>query len=457
MYDIRQFRPTLYLLVLIGICGFALAAEMPAFGLAMTLCLLLNAWLVRSRDLFPCRDGCRPEWWWGRCSTSSTNSPTCALNHAAPGRRTVPGLSANRQVFEQRANRDYSQLLVLSALLMVASAISTYSVVFGLMLIAYLFLALYCWLLFHLKMDAEKARAAQTFPPQMLNAATLRQDQRDPPRSMRRLTWLIAGTAMSVSVLVFLITPRNAGAGFLSDIQLRPSEPLAGFSDRIGYQDVARITQSQEVVARVWLKCKGQSVEGGMLVLRGRTLDHYEHKEWSHSPPSSSDHNHRHVDSTLLPDHPTHPARGASTSCSILSDNPPSFAWPAPKAAMRVCESIKTPWTRRCASRKSRRRRNSFTTFIPITTWATNRLGVHPIRSKSTRKSSKSPMIPKSAANAAGKASPTCAETTRSPKSSRRPDRRQYREISPHEFHLHPRPISRAASFWKPTNRWSFS
>ena len=37
------------------------------------------------------------------------------------------------KLYEQRANRDYAQLIVLSLLLMVAAAINTASLVFGLM------------------------------------------------------------------------------------------------------------------------------------------------------------------------------------------------------------------------------------------------------------------------------------------------------------------------------------
>ena len=64
------------------------------------------------------------------------------------------------KLYEQRANRDYAQLIVLSLLLMVAAAINTASLLFGLMFIAYLFLSLYCCLLFHLKVETDTARAA---------------------------------------------------------------------------------------------------------------------------------------------------------------------------------------------------------------------------------------------------------------------------------------------------------
>src|SRR5439155_23750571 len=68
------------------------------------------------------------------------------------------------KLYEQRANRDYAQLIVLSLLLMVAAAINTASLLFGLMFIAYLFLSLYVCLLFHLKVESEEARRAIALP-----------------------------------------------------------------------------------------------------------------------------------------------------------------------------------------------------------------------------------------------------------------------------------------------------
>src|SRR5206468_11822860 len=81
------------------------------------------------------------------------------------------------KLWEQRANRDYAQLLVLSLLLMVAAAISTASLIFGIMLIAYLFLSLYCCLLFHLQVETDEARKGLALP-ERASPSTLRQDQR---------------------------------------------------------------------------------------------------------------------------------------------------------------------------------------------------------------------------------------------------------------------------------------
>ena len=88
------------------------------------------------------------------------------------------------KLWEQRGNRDLAQLLVLSLLLMVAASINTASLLFGIMLIAYLFLSLYCCLLLHLKVEAEAAKAAAGIVDPNPSPAVLRQDQRYLTRSI---------------------------------------------------------------------------------------------------------------------------------------------------------------------------------------------------------------------------------------------------------------------------------
>src|SRR5690242_16729578 len=53
MYDIRQFKPVLYLVVLLGITGFAVAAEQPALWVLAAGGVLLNAWLVKTGKFAP--------------------------------------------------------------------------------------------------------------------------------------------------------------------------------------------------------------------------------------------------------------------------------------------------------------------------------------------------------------------------------------------------------------------
>lgn len=283
MYDIKQFKPTLYVLVLMGLTGFAMAAEEPALWVLASAGILLNAWLVKTKRFVP-----MPRW----LANGITLLAVVYVANQVLRSSGTPILLIGQflvllqliKLYEQRSNRDYGQLLVLTVLLMVAGAISTPSLLFGLLFIAYPFVTLYCCLLFHLKVETDAAKKAQTLPEEKLNAATLRQDQRYLPRSMRRLTGLISVASLLTAVAVFLTFPRGTGAGMFGQLQVKVAEPLVGFSDHFGFQDVARITQSNEIVARVKVWKNDKLVQTGSLVLRGSTLERYENREWSHPP-----------------------------------------------------------------------------------------------------------------------------------------------------------------------------
>jgi transglutaminase-like putative cysteine protease len=180
------------------------------------------------------------------------------------------------KLFEQRGNRDYAQLLVLGLLLMVAAAINTASLAFGLLLVIYLFLSLYCCLLFYLKTEADSAKRLLAIPLEKLNPATLRQDQRYLSRSMRRITGFVAAVAIFFAVIVFLFFPRINGDGLFGARPLMAEQPLTGFTTDVSFQQVARITQSSAVIAHVQLWKNERLVRGGEpLLLRGITLERY--------------------------------------------------------------------------------------------------------------------------------------------------------------------------------------
>src|SRR3954463_4512530 len=195
MYDVRQFRPVLYFLLILGISGFALAAQSPGLWLLSIAGVGLNAWLIKRG-------------WFSPLPRIVANLVTLAallyivvevrFSGLAPilviGQFLV--LLQLVKLYEQRANRDYAQLLVLSLLLMVAASINTASLLFGIMLIVYLFLSLFCCLLFHLKVETDFAKAAIGLPEGTVNPVTLRQDQRYLSSSMRRLTAVVSSVAI---------------------------------------------------------------------------------------------------------------------------------------------------------------------------------------------------------------------------------------------------------------------
>jgi protein-glutamine gamma-glutamyltransferase len=275
MYDIRQFLPTLYFLLMLGVTGFAIASESPAVWIVAVGGIGLNAWLVNTNRFVP-----MPRLLANLVTVGGLAVVTLEV-HAGD---STPILTIGDfivflhlvKLFEQRANRDYGQLLVLSLLLMVAAAISTASLIFGILFIVYLFVSLHCCLLFHLKVEVDQARALYRQPVDQVNPALLRQDMQDLPRSMRRLTGLISVTGIAMAVVVFIFFPRGPGSTFLGPIQTPPSQALSGFNDQVGFQDLAHITMSEDVVARVVLIHNEQKVTHPMeMLLRGAVLDVY--------------------------------------------------------------------------------------------------------------------------------------------------------------------------------------
>jgi transglutaminase-like putative cysteine protease len=273
MYDIRQFKPAMYALLLIGMTGFAIAAQWPGLWLLSVGGILLNAWLVKTGRFMP-----MPRF----LASIVTIIAFLYIADLVVNSQATPILIIGQflvllqlvKLYEQRANRDYAQLIILSLLLMVAAAINTASLIFGLLFIAYLFLSLYVCLLFHLKVESEEARKAIALPEVEPNPATLRQDQRFLSSSMRRLTGLIAMVAVVMAVMVFLFFPRGTGANLLGPIQ--PGRVMTGFSEQVAFQNFAKITQSNDPVADVKIWHNGQQLMGTEAIyLRGLTLNHY--------------------------------------------------------------------------------------------------------------------------------------------------------------------------------------
>src|SRR5688572_9602403 len=190
MYDIKQFRPALYLLLVMGMTGFALAAESAGLWILGIGAIIIHAWLIRSGRFKPLPRllaniiTLAALFFAFVAVRASTSTPILTIGQFLVFLQLV-------KLYELRANRDYAQLLILSLLLMVAATISTASLAFATLLLLYLFGALYCCLLFHLKVENDRAVAAQTLPLGLLNEATVKQDQRFLPRSMRKLAALV--------------------------------------------------------------------------------------------------------------------------------------------------------------------------------------------------------------------------------------------------------------------------
>lgn len=304
MYDIRQFKPVLYLLLLLGLSGYALASQSPGLWTIGCGAILFNAWLIKTNRFKPLprllanvitvgglvwvleQSGVIG---WMLQQGALTGSTELAIDLI--GKYLV--LLQMVKLYEQRGNRDYAQLLVLGLLLMVAGAINTASLEFGLLLVVYLFLSLYCCLLFHLKVETDQAKAALAIPAEKVSPATLRQDQRNLAGSMRRITFFVAAFAIFFAVIVFLFFPRGKGDGLLVGQQFRPTQTLSGFNTDVSFQQLARITQSSSVVAYAQVWHNEKLVSGNQpLLLRGLTLEQYSGSDDTYGAPWNWSHVH---------------------------------------------------------------------------------------------------------------------------------------------------------------------
>ena len=172
MYDLKQFRPILYLVLAMGLTGFTLAVEVPGLWVLGLLVLGFHGWLVRTGRFRPLP----------RLVANGVTILALFYTFQAVRTQPTPIITIGQflvflqlvKLFELRANRDYAQLLVLSLLLMVAGAISTASLAFAVLFVCYLFAALYCCLLFHLKTENDLALAAQSLPPERFDVHVVR-------------------------------------------------------------------------------------------------------------------------------------------------------------------------------------------------------------------------------------------------------------------------------------------
>ena len=274
MYDLRQFKPALYLLAYLSIIGFAIAAEDFILFFLGAGALLVNNILIVKKKFHPL-----PRWVAATVSVVGFGYVTEQIWHNVNTPILLIGqfivFAMIVKFYEQRGNRDYVQILVLCFLLLTSAAISTARLAFAMVFFPSMVLLLYCSLIYHLKVQTDKAREAQTLPAEKIGMTTLRQDQRYLGKSMRRLTVLVSLISLSSAIFVFLFWPRGIGAGLFGNPRLTPAQTLTGFSDEMQMNQIASITSNETPVATVEVHHRGQLVTSGSIRLRGLTFDRY--------------------------------------------------------------------------------------------------------------------------------------------------------------------------------------
>ncbi|MEL7237362.1 MAG: DUF3488 and transglutaminase-like domain-containing protein [Planctomycetota bacterium] len=275
MYDIRQFKPALYLMVLTGLTAFSVASGRPGLWIVMIALVVVNAWLVYTGRLRPLPRAVSGAivlalGVWVGVSIAQGELPIGPI-------ATFLAATIGVKLFEQRVNRDYGQIIVLSLLLVVAGTMESQELRPSIIVMIYLVLAVYCSLLFHLKVETDAAREAMGLSDDSpIDEFKLRQDQRRLSSSMRRLTMVLGTAAVVSAAVVFLAFPRGPRERFLGSRQFTTAQAVTGFSGQVNFQDIARINQNEEVVGYVELLRNGVAARNGETIyLRGNTMDRY--------------------------------------------------------------------------------------------------------------------------------------------------------------------------------------
>lgn len=281
MFEVRRFTRAFYLVLALALFGYAIALEAPLAFLATCAFLPTHAWFSRPKPLFVL-----PKFLAGVAALVS--GVWCVMG-LVNGLMT-PLMAVSQWLFVlllvtlwgPSNNRTSGQMLVMSLILMVAGAINTASVIFGVILVIYLLAAVYCCLLFHLKVATEEAHRTYAIDPDHINPQAVRHDEVFFHRSIRRLAAVITTFSVIVAIAVFMFFPRARTAGLMMQMQLpgggSPSSPAVaatGFSEQMSLNQVAKISQNASVVAHVSITRNGKPARLPELYLRGATLGVY--------------------------------------------------------------------------------------------------------------------------------------------------------------------------------------
>lgn len=161
------------------------------------------------------------------------------------------------KLFEHKANRDYVQILVLSALVMVVGVLLSSELWFAVTLVAYLAMVCYAGCVFTLKrgLDAEAASLAGQAGPIETPQATRNVARHWPGAALRRYAAIATSGMLFVGAALFLLAPRgNLSAGRTTDLaQSSPmaAAPTLGQAKKIYLSDrvVMNISQSGRPVS----------------------------------------------------------------------------------------------------------------------------------------------------------------------------------------------------------------
>jgi len=193
-------------------------------------------------------------------------------------------------LYGKKTNREYGEILVLSLMQMIGASVLTVSVIYGVFLVAYVILALFTLLLFHLKvtsdhvLEANKAAAPQDMDLPRPRAVVCRGHR----WQFRTIALFTGGCCALIGTMVFLAIPRKGESQMPTNL----ANPMgmnkqAGFSAQVSLDGAPLSSGSREPVLYVKLFENNLQIKDADrdFLVRGASLDDYSSytKTWSRS------------------------------------------------------------------------------------------------------------------------------------------------------------------------------
>ena len=284
---LRRFPFLAYMLALLSMFGFTWATQnFPLMAFAL-LATAISWWLVESSDGPPI-----PRWIITlavlvdavilACELIVFHQPNLilALGHF------IVGLILCK-LYEVKTNRDYGQILILTLLLVLSTAILTTSAIFAMTLVCYLGLGLYVSLVFHLRCETQRAllqHAASDRAMLMIGQNPVM------ARDIRRIFWGSAVTLFVFAAFVFVLFPRSGAPGILANWRIHGPQTQTGFTNHVRLGRSGTLHQSNAIVAEISLSENGNNIGRAAYqpYFAGSILDVYDAhtREWMRSTPT---------------------------------------------------------------------------------------------------------------------------------------------------------------------------
>jgi hypothetical protein len=277
------------LLAAVGFCGLAITGELP-FGL-----ILLGSWAIVV-SLVQLRRG-HAQWLFFRISPMVWNFLILvAFVFFAIDLFWISQdiLQANvhflvvlmvNKLLTLRYRKDFLQLYVISLLELLASAAMTVELGYGAVFLAYLLVATWTMLLYHLRTEAGQQEASGEAREQWLGSPSAPGGSGPITGSFFWTTNGIAVSAFCLTVVIFFLIPR-IGVGFLHNNRMNFIR-TAGFSERVNLGVIGAIKLDPTIVMRVeFPDIKGpipDRMYAERLYLRGMAYDLYDGRSWANS------------------------------------------------------------------------------------------------------------------------------------------------------------------------------